>query len=67
LKPEWWGSPLAQEEKYQGRKKTSVKRTAAAAATTRPQGNNSFNFNGLTVLMATAERCYLPLSSHYSL
>jgi hypothetical protein len=20
LKPEWWGSPLAQEEKYQGRK-----------------------------------------------
>jgi hypothetical protein len=22
LKPEWWGSPLAQEEKYQGRKKT---------------------------------------------
>jgi hypothetical protein len=22
LKPEWWGSPLAQEEKYQG--KTSV-------------------------------------------
>jgi hypothetical protein len=22
LKPEWWGSPLAQEEKYQGRNKT---------------------------------------------
>jgi hypothetical protein len=22
LKPEWWGSPLAEEEKYQGRKKT---------------------------------------------
>jgi hypothetical protein len=22
LKPEWWGSPLAQEEKYQGRKRT---------------------------------------------
>jgi hypothetical protein len=22
LKPEWWGSQLAQEEKYQGRKKT---------------------------------------------
>jgi hypothetical protein len=21
LKPEWWGSPLAIEEKYQGRKK----------------------------------------------
>jgi hypothetical protein len=21
LKPEWWGSPLAQEEKYQGRRK----------------------------------------------
>jgi hypothetical protein len=21
LKPEWWGIPLAQEEKYQGRKK----------------------------------------------
>jgi hypothetical protein len=21
-KPEWWGSPLAQEEKYQGREKT---------------------------------------------
>jgi hypothetical protein len=21
LKPEWWGSPLAQEQKYQGRKK----------------------------------------------
>jgi hypothetical protein len=21
LKPEWWGSPLAQEEKYQERKK----------------------------------------------
>jgi hypothetical protein len=26
LKPEWWGSPLAQEEKYQGRKKTCDKR-----------------------------------------
>jgi hypothetical protein len=25
LKPEWWGSPLAQEEKYQGRKKTCNK------------------------------------------
>jgi hypothetical protein len=22
LKPEWWGSPVAQGEKYQGRKKT---------------------------------------------
>jgi hypothetical protein len=22
LKTEWWGSPLAQEQKYQGRKKT---------------------------------------------
>jgi hypothetical protein len=22
LKPEWWGSPPAQGEKYQGRKKT---------------------------------------------
>jgi hypothetical protein len=21
LKPEWWGSPLAQEEKYQGERK----------------------------------------------
>jgi hypothetical protein len=21
LKPEWWGSPLAQEQKYEGRKK----------------------------------------------
>jgi hypothetical protein len=27
LKPEWWGSPLAQEQKYQGRKKTCDKRT----------------------------------------
>jgi hypothetical protein len=26
LKPEWWGSPLAQEEKYQGRKNTCDKR-----------------------------------------
>jgi hypothetical protein len=26
LKPEWWGSPLAQEQKYQGRKKTCDKR-----------------------------------------
>jgi hypothetical protein len=26
LKPEWWGSPLAQEEKYQGRKKTCGKK-----------------------------------------
>jgi hypothetical protein len=25
LKPEWWGSPLAQEGKYQGRKKTCGK------------------------------------------
>jgi hypothetical protein len=27
LKPEWWGSPLVQEEKYQGRKKTCDKIT----------------------------------------
>jgi hypothetical protein len=26
LKPEWWGSPLAQGEMYQGRKKTCDKR-----------------------------------------
>jgi hypothetical protein len=26
LKPEWWGSPLAQEQKYQGRKKTCDKK-----------------------------------------
>jgi hypothetical protein len=26
LKPEWWGLPLAQEEKCQGRKKTCDKR-----------------------------------------
>jgi hypothetical protein len=26
LNPEWWGSPLAQEQKYQGRKKTCNKR-----------------------------------------
>jgi hypothetical protein len=25
-KSEWWGSPLAQEEKYQGRKKTCDKK-----------------------------------------
>jgi hypothetical protein len=25
LKPEWWGSPLAQEEKYQGRKKPVIR------------------------------------------
>jgi hypothetical protein len=25
LKPEWWGSPLAREEKYKGRKKTCNK------------------------------------------
>jgi hypothetical protein len=25
LKPEWWGSPLAQGEKYQGRKRTCDK------------------------------------------
>jgi hypothetical protein len=23
LKPEWWGSPLAQEEKYQGKKENN--------------------------------------------
>jgi hypothetical protein len=33
LKPEWWGSPLAQGEKYQGRKKTCVKRTIVTATT----------------------------------
>jgi hypothetical protein len=26
LEPEWWGSPLAQEQKYQGRKKTCDKK-----------------------------------------
>jgi hypothetical protein len=26
FKPEWWGSPLAQEQKYQGRKKTCDKK-----------------------------------------
>jgi hypothetical protein len=25
-KPEWWGSPLGQQEKYQGRKKTCDKK-----------------------------------------
>jgi hypothetical protein len=35
LKPEWWGSPLAQEEKYQGRKKP----------VTRDNNNNNNNNN----------------------
>jgi hypothetical protein len=26
LKPEWWGSPLAKEEMYQGRKQTCDKK-----------------------------------------
>jgi hypothetical protein len=26
LKPEWWNSPLAQEDKYQGRKQTCERR-----------------------------------------
>jgi hypothetical protein len=26
LKPEWWGSPLAQEEKYQGEERKPVTR-----------------------------------------
>jgi hypothetical protein len=34
LKPEWWGSPLAQEEKYQGRKKTCDKRKQQQTPTT---------------------------------
>jgi hypothetical protein len=34
LKPEWWGSPLAQGEKYQGRKKTCDKRTKQHTTTT---------------------------------
>jgi hypothetical protein len=25
LKPEWWSSPLAREQKYQGRKKTCAR------------------------------------------
>jgi hypothetical protein len=25
LKPGWWGSPLAQDEKYRGKKKTCAK------------------------------------------
>jgi hypothetical protein len=25
LKPEWWGSPLAQQEKYQGKKPAIIK------------------------------------------
>jgi hypothetical protein len=29
LKPEWWGSPMSEEEKYQG-KETCDKRAAAA-------------------------------------
>jgi hypothetical protein len=33
LKPEWWGSPLAQEEKYQGNK-TCDKRKQQQTPTT---------------------------------
>jgi hypothetical protein len=36
LKPEWWGSPLAQEEKYQGRK------------VTRDNNNNNNNTGNIT-------------------
>jgi hypothetical protein len=39
LKPEWWGSPLAQEEKYQGRHKTRGKRTTTKINT---YNNKSF-------------------------
>jgi hypothetical protein len=40
LKPEWWGSPLAQGEKYQGRKKTCDKK----------HNNNNNNNNDMPVL-----------------
>jgi hypothetical protein len=41
LKPEWWGSPLAQGEKYQGRKKTCDK------------NNNNNNNNTKTAILGT--------------
>jgi hypothetical protein len=42
LKPEWWGSPLAQQEKYQGQENPVI----------REKHNNSiFEFNSLFVII----------------
>jgi hypothetical protein len=44
LKPEWWGSPLAQQEKYQGQENPVI----------REKHNNSiFEFNSLFVIIIT--------------
>jgi hypothetical protein len=52
LKPEWWGSPLAQEEKYLGRKKTCDKNDD-------DDDNNNNNNNNSTIIIiiqSTAKR-----------
>jgi hypothetical protein len=58
LKPEWWGSPLVQEEKYQ--KKTCEKRI-------RNNNNNNSNNNVLHTffkLLLTLTGSLVAMSSH---
>jgi hypothetical protein len=43
LKPEWWGSPLAQGEKYQGREKTCDKKDDDDDNNNNNNNNNNIN------------------------
>jgi hypothetical protein len=46
LKPEWWGSPLAQEQKYQGRKKP-VTRNDDDDNNNNNNNNNNNSYTGM--------------------
>jgi hypothetical protein len=61
LKPEWWSSPLAQEEKYQGRKKTCDKRE-------QNNNNNSKNkYKDRELQYSINIACYIHRSTDHSL
>jgi hypothetical protein len=47
LKPEWWGSPLAQEQKYQGRKKPVTRNDDDDDDDDDNNNNNNNNNNNL--------------------
>jgi hypothetical protein len=51
LKPEWWGSPLAQGEKYQGRKKPVTRNDDDDNDNN--NDNNDDNNNNITIIITT--------------
>jgi hypothetical protein len=65
LKPEWWGSPLAQGEKYQGRKKPVTRNDDDNNNNNNKNNNNNNNNNNTAMGLDSCPHKSLQIAGNY--